>query len=519
MTKISRRDFLKLGSIASAGAALSGALPVLSQTDQNKPNILVLVFDAMTARHVSVYGYERETTPNLAKLASRANVYHRNYSPANFTTPGTSSILTGLHPWTHRAINLHGLVSRSVVDQNIFHLLADYRRIGFTQNPLAELLLGQFAQDLDEHWLPSEFGLFHPTANQLGHFFSNDLDAVARAGQLLYSMGSNDLPPGSLIGGLIEWLGYNRGLADPANKKEYPLAGFPTILDSHFAFRMDDLFDGLSTQVKELASGVPFFMYAHLIAPHAPYLPRKVFNNLFKDDGVDPVVKPDHKLVDQRYPLKTLINQSRRYDQYIADLDDAFGKMIDAFESNRVLDNTYLFVISDHGELFERSEWGHRTALLYEPVITTPLIISVPGQDQRRDVFAPTSNLDLLPTWLSLAGKPIPAWSEGKILPGFANAQAESDRGIFAIEAKQNVAFAPLTKATIALIKNDKKLIKYLGYNGAYADAYEFYDLGSDRGEMNDRYADAQASPDVTKMKDEIMTALDEANKRSGNGF
>src|SRR5512142_1327858 len=111
MPKFSRRDFLKLGSLVSGAFAVSrlASHVPLQQAASARPNILIIVFDAMSAKNLSLYGYRRKTTPNLERFARRATVFNQHYSPGNFTTPGTASLLTGLYPWTHRAINACGL--------------------------------------------------------------------------------------------------------------------------------------------------------------------------------------------------------------------------------------------------------------------------------------------------------------------------------------------------------------------------------------------------------------------------
>jgi hypothetical protein len=159
MHQVSRRDFLKTSAALIASATFAGASRILSSPHtqtMNKPNILIFVFDAMSARNLSLYGYERQTTPNLAKFAERASVYHNHYSAGNFTTSGTASMLTGLYPWTHRAINYRGLIDRSLVDRNFFNLIGkEYTRLAFTQNLWADILLSQFEKDLDLH-IPSD---------------------------------------------------------------------------------------------------------------------------------------------------------------------------------------------------------------------------------------------------------------------------------------------------------------------------------------------------------------------------
>src|SRR6266542_2478024 len=155
MFKMNRRDFLKLGATFLAGSAypsVSRAVSSVRLRDTSKPNILIFVFDAMSARHLSLYGYPRRTTPNLERFAERASVYHAHYAAGNFTTSGTASMLTGLYPWTHRAINYRGMINRRLANRNLFNLIGEeYTRVAFTQNLWADILLSQFENDLDLH--------------------------------------------------------------------------------------------------------------------------------------------------------------------------------------------------------------------------------------------------------------------------------------------------------------------------------------------------------------------------------
>jgi arylsulfatase A-like enzyme len=115
----------------------------------DKPNLLVIVFDALSAYNVSLYGYPRQTTPNLDRLTERAIVYHNHFASGNFTTPGTASLLTGTLPWTHRAFRYNSRVLESLEQNNLFHALDDYYRATYSHNPLVNTLLKQFNRDLD----------------------------------------------------------------------------------------------------------------------------------------------------------------------------------------------------------------------------------------------------------------------------------------------------------------------------------------------------------------------------------
>ena len=79
-----------------------------------------------------MYGYPRQTMPNVEQFAKNAIVYHRHYSAGTFTVPGTASLLTGLHPWSHRALTLGGEIDpRASRAPNLSGTLADalHRRI------------------------------------------------------------------------------------------------------------------------------------------------------------------------------------------------------------------------------------------------------------------------------------------------------------------------------------------------------------------------------------------------------
>jgi choline-sulfatase len=138
-----------------------------------------------------------------------------------------------------------------------------------------------------------------------------------------------------------------------------------------------------------------------------------------------------------------------------------------------------VIITSDHGQLFERGIHGHLTATLYDPVIQVPMLISRPGNKQRQDVYSPTSCVDLVPTLLHLAGKSIPDWCEGRILPSFGNSLSDPARWIYALEAKSNPKTGPLEKYTAAMIGEQYKLISYFGY-GRLQEVYELYDLYND---------------------------------------
>ncbi len=471
----------------------------LRQQDNSKPNVVIFVFDAMSARDLSLYGFKRATTPNLEKFAERANVYHSHHAGGNFTTPGTASLLTGTYPWTHRAFDIAGLIERDHVKHNIFTAFGSgYHRLAFSQNLLANYFFGQCAYDLETILPASSFSVIEQVT---GEAFTKDLASGYRAfDNFLFQDGT---PPASLVFGLADRiLLRTRAARNP--DKDYP-RGLPRAGDHPVYFRLDDVFNGLNTTLKELNTSAPYLAYLHLWAPHAPYKPSKEFDAKFLDNFRS-IRKPDHRLGEhtQYYRLN---NRRQNYDEFIGNVDAEFGRLIGSLENEGLLENTYVVVTSDHGESFERGVEGHVTKLLYEPLTHIPLLTSAPGQTSRQDIFAPTNNVDLLPSLLHATGHTIPDWTEGTLLPGLGGIE-DSQRSMFTIEAKGNPAYAPLTKTTVAMVKGNQKIIYYTGYEAE--DSFEVYDLGADYEELQDLYP---AAPSFVKaLKDELLEKVDAVN-------
>src|ERR1043166_5453189 len=60
------------------------------------PNLLLIGIDSLRRDHMSLYGYPRLTTPHIDKYAKRGTVFENTFSPHIPTTPGYSSMFTGM---------------------------------------------------------------------------------------------------------------------------------------------------------------------------------------------------------------------------------------------------------------------------------------------------------------------------------------------------------------------------------------------------------------------------------------
>jgi hypothetical protein len=389
-------------------------------------------------------------------------------------------------------------VARSLAERNIFTLIGkEYHRMAYSQNMWPNYLFEQFGSGIDTILPPSTFS----AAEQIiGSRFPKHRGDTYRAFEEFLFQGGT--PPASLVFGLLSRLFLLRQ-AIFAQTNDYK-RGIPRTGNDAIYFRLNEVFDGLLATIPKLSS--PYFGYFHLWAPHAPYRPTRSFEGLFLNDNWKPVKKPKHALGGD-VPYSQLNTRRANYDAYIANLDAEFGRLVKTLENQGALENAYIVVTSDHGESFERGVDGHTTPLLFEPLTNVPLVITMPGQKERQDIYAPTNCVDVLPTLLSLAGQPVPDWCEGTLLPGLGGTP-DMQRSIFTIEAATTPAFAPLKTASIAMRKGNYKLTYYTGYLDH--DIFELYDLDADPEELTDLYP---AGPAVAKtMKEELLDRLQAAN-------
>jgi choline-sulfatase len=319
-----------------------------------------------------------------------------------------------------------------------------------------------------------------------------------------YAMNGFLLERGSASLGYLRLLYMNQQQNAGASTDRYPY-GLPT--NSVYYYDNDVVYEG----VRQVIAGVsreerPFFAYIHLMSPHDPYAPTKEFVDTL--ENVKFSTKKIHPLNAHVRPPE-LLKKRKQYDEYIANIDSEIGKLMDDLAQAGTLDNTYVFIVSDHGELFERGVLGHTTPLIYEPVIRIPLLVFAPGQTTRTDIHASTSNVDILPTILSLTGHPIPEGVEGRVLPGLGGQEAK-DRAIFSVEAKESSAFGPLYRASISMVVGAKKIIYYKGYK-EYPDTFELYDLQEDPDENLDIFATDTVT--AARMKEELLANLNRADQ------
>lgn len=505
-SNLNRRDFLKLAGalpLGYAGSQVAHSLGLRNLKRQDgRRNVLVIVFDAFSAYNISIHGYQRETTPNLARLMDRAIVYHNHFAASNFTSSGTASLLTGTLPWTHRALQGGAEVAKDFVTRNIFSAFQGYHRITYTHNGWANILLEQFQADLDE-LIPWKSLFLRSYDGFIHSLFGNDDDTASVAWTRNMNVSQEGYSYSLFFSHLYGVLQRNRY----ASIRERFPRGLPSTGDVGSEFVLEPAIDWTGSHLPRIPQ--PFVGYFHFLPPHGPYNTPSDYIGQFEGDSLRPLDKPQDMFT-ARVPYSALVKRRAEYDEFILYVDYEFGRLFDQLESADLLQNTIIVLTTDHGEMNERGISGHSTDTLYQPVIRIPLVIFDPDQPAHVDVHTPTSAVDLLPTLLHRTGQPIPDWTEGVVLPPYA--EPTPGRSLYAVKASKSGQYDPLLHVSVALVQDHYKLVYYHGYENRGVDELtQLYDIQADPEELTDLSSSLKNIS--AHMLDEVKTKLEQVNR------
>ncbi|KPJ58761.1 MAG: hypothetical protein AMJ42_02660, partial [Deltaproteobacteria bacterium DG_8] len=70
-------------------------------------NIVLITIDTLRVDHLSCYGYKRNTSPNIDKIAEKGIIFKNAIAPSSWTAPSMASLFTSVYPINHGVI--HGL--------------------------------------------------------------------------------------------------------------------------------------------------------------------------------------------------------------------------------------------------------------------------------------------------------------------------------------------------------------------------------------------------------------------------
>lgn len=147
---------------------------------------------------------------------------------------------------------------------------------------------------------------------------------------------------------------------------------------THSDRTVDEVLDWLGKR-----QGVRFFLYVHLLPPHAPYDAPEPFHGRFDPDYRGEIDATMHTLglIDRGLRPATprdVEHLKRRYQENLAFADHQVGRLLRALREDDLLERCIVIIAADHGEAFREHGRLLHTSTLYDEMIHVPLIIRFP---------------------------------------------------------------------------------------------------------------------------------------------
>ena len=367
-------------------------------------SIILITVDCLRADHVGFMGYDRPTTPFLDSLAASSFVFPAAVVAGAPTYYSLPAILAARYPL---ALG-RDLIGLSPEEPTLASTLqqAGYATACFSAaNPYISSRFGyEKGFDAFRDFLDSE-----PSTSQEAKLPAATKGWASTLNRKLRESSHRLGPLASVYEEL--YFHYCQRLATPAVNSLDSLRRFPAA---------DVIVDQARTWLASIGER-PFFLWLHLMDPHAPYYPTERALELM---GRGPVTASRARYLNSfwnRSDLRpTRLARHRDdvvalYDAGIRWVDTQIARLMEALNRFNRWDDCILAVTADHGEEFlDHGGRYHPPSSLREELIRVPLLLRVSGAAKTKVSKSPFSLLHLAPTLLDAAGLSIPSAYQGR---------------------------------------------------------------------------------------------------------
>lgn len=351
----------------------------------DRPNILFVTIDTLRADHLGAYGYTRIATPAIDKLAAGGIVFDQMVAQSSWTRSSFGSM------WTSRTPSFHGANWK----------LKKAERWDGRNDTL-------FSEGLNEG-LPT-FAQMLRDAGYRTVAINTNIQTAAMFG---FDKGFDNFIDFSRPVSVIERSMLCHGLRAHAHSACDSL----TSKDSEYEYQPGErVLEVALRAAGDLSKDAgPFFLWVHFMDVHGPYKPHTSDREPINEDMVEEWLDVENPDIDR---IRDVLVEA--YDEEIVYVDRQLGKLIDLFDTDPALGNTYIVLSADHGEELmeryrppaERGEglsfyyqgYGHGHTM-YDEVLRVPLIVRTPDRSlagTRIPWLA--QHIDFLPTFASIGG-------------------------------------------------------------------------------------------------------------------
>jgi arylsulfatase A-like enzyme len=334
-------------------------------------NIILVSLQCLRPDHLGAYGYKRDTSPNMDRIAKSGVLFENAISQANLTPVAQMSVLTSQYPRVNGMIAFD-VAKESVSNRTLPEILKYY---GYTTAAVSGSPEFFMRYDTDTG-----------TEIKLGDVFSRSFDYFGRTRRALGSS-LRVIPSESL-----DWIATNKD-------KKFFLWIASGVIHVPYASTIPQQFKTMY----DPPGYVPFWSKFPSIKAEEggdDDTTYDVLMRLYKDEyflGLKPVYKLTPK--DKEYVVA-------RYDAAVRYTDMFIGELTKLLEKTGLSKNTILIIQSIHGEdLGERGTYVHYD--LSESVIKNALIVRFPdGENGGKRIKEQVQGLDIVPTLFDYLGIP-----------------------------------------------------------------------------------------------------------------
>ena len=440
-----------------------------------RPNVLIIVWDTVRADRMSLYGHHRKTTPQLDAWAAEATVYEQATAPGMWTLPTHATMFTGLRGTTHGA-----KASWRWLDHRFETLAETLSGSGYETVAMSSNLIASPMTNLTQGF-ETVLTTF-PRDGARGGRLVGPAKAATQA-KLIATDASTEISPAFAGNDGEKW-------GKAVHKDAAPV-----------------LHDTLGKFIDAKGGEGPWFAYLNMMEAHTPRIPSmSARKRLLSPELVERGLTTDASLfaeneyiIGQRdYTPEQLEAIAGVYDAAILDLDDATGALIADLRQRGILDDTLVILVADHGEaLGEHRMFEHRWSV-FEQLLHVPLVVRFPDRFEGRRVADRVSTADVYATVLDVTGvDPPQAPTESTSLAGRTSFEpfvfvqmldpfASQLAGMR--EAYPELDLSPWMRTYCAVYEGSKKLIY------ASDGAHSLFDVHGDPAEANDLFASEVAT-------------------------
>ena len=441
-------------------------------------NVLFILVDSLRSDHLGINGYNRDTSPNIDRLAKQSVFFTTAIPTAPRSVPSIGSILTGLYPHSS------GL------------------RLEIKSGPKERKILSKFILDSAEDRLKSNVTTLQEILQSHGFkTIGNDIE-----------MDDTGIEKGFDEFNLIRWRIINK--IKRTVKKTFGI--------SYTINPTEALTDLMMNYIKKFKSN-KFFLYMHYVGLHWPYTPPKPYDEMFDPNykgkhtfnEVDGEISRGDLIFNNNLPKEEIEHAIAHYDGAMRYVDFQIGKLLEHLNKSNLMENTLIVLCGDHGECFgEHNIYFQHGEYLYDEALKVPLIIKHP-KFQKKTIKNQVQLTDIMPTVLEILDIPLIENIDGLSLMPLINDGEEvrkftfAESGINFFRQNKRCYFKGI-KGKWRMIRTDEW--KLICIPHPKKDIFELYNLKDDPKETKNLI---EKKPEIAnKLKEELFKWMKDSDSK-----